>query len=375
MNRERIVALLDRARAQGLECIVIMPGPNLRYLTGLVMHLSERPTMLFFPVFGEPFVVCPAFEAERITAGSGVTRLFPWGEEEGPAPVLRKALAGMGVGGGVMGVEYRYMRVLERELLAQSVDHGVTVMGGPAGNRGLRYEDVGLILADLRATKDEGELALLQKAATLVDAGCEAAHRFIRPGVTERQVAEHIEQELERLGAKPPYHIAVASGPRAAIPHAGATDRTLQEGELCWVDLVCRHEGYVADITRTYPVGQVEGQLREIFTLCLEAQARARAEARPGMTGAQVDAIARDHIAAGGYGEFFTHRTGHGLGLEGHEEPYIVGSNHRPLQVGQTFTIEPGIYLPGIGGVRIEDDVVLEADGARSLTRYQRELL
>lgn len=374
MNRERLARLIDRAKGAGLECIVMMPGPNLYYLTGLDMHLSERPTLLFFPVFGEPFGVCPAFEAERVSSQTGVTRIFPWGEEEGPLPALRKALATAGVGAGVLGVEYRYMRLLERELLAQSVTHPFSVMGGQGGH-GLQYEDVGLILADLRGTKDAGELILLQEAAALVDAGCKAAHEFIRPGVTEAQIADHMLRELEKLGVKHGAHIMVASGPRSAIPHAATTDRVLQEGELCWVDFVLQHKGYYGDITRTYPVGRVEGQLREAYLVCLEAQARAREQARAGMSGAQVDAIARTYISDRGFGAYFTHRTGHGLGLEGHEEPYIVGSNHRPLEVGQTFTIEPGIYIPGLGGVRIEDDVVLETTGSRSLTQYPRNLL
>ncbi|HWI65458.1 MAG TPA: Xaa-Pro peptidase family protein [Symbiobacteriaceae bacterium] len=373
MNEKRVARLVERARGQGLEAIVIMPGPNLYYLTGLEMHLSERPAMLFFPAHGEPFAFCPAFEAERVATGAGITKVFPWGEEEGPAPVLRRALAERGIGSGMLGIEYRYMRVLERELLAQAIADGPAVMG--KGGASLRYEDAGLILADLRMVKDEDELARMQKAAEIVDAGVKAAHAFIKPGVTEKQVAAYIEQELAKLGAEPPFEIMVASGPRSAIPHAATSDRVLQEGELCWVDFVWQYHGYTGDITRTYPVGKVEGKLAEIYQICLEAQAKARAEARPGMTGAQIDAIARDYIAARGYGPNFTHRTGHGLGLEVHEEPYVVGSNHRPFQVGNTFTIEPGIYIPGLGGVRIEDDVVLEPSGARSLTNYPRDLL
>lgn len=375
MNKERVARMIDRARGSGLECIVIMPGPNLSYLTGLDMHPSERPTLLFFPVFGEPFAVCPAFESERVTTQAGIAKIFAWGEEEGPLPALRKALTTAGIGAGVLGVEYRYMRLLERELLAQSVTHEFAIMGTHGAGRGLSYEDVGVILADLRATKDEAELARLQQAAALGDAGCKAAHEFIRPGVTEQQVADHIAGELEKLGARQPMHIMVASGPRSAVPHAATTDRVLQEGELCWVDFVCKFQGYYGDITRTYPVGRVEGRLLEAYQVCLEAQAKARREARPGMTGAQVDAIAREYITARGFGPYFTHRTGHGLGLEGHEEPYIVGSNHRPLEIGQTFTIEPGIYIPGLGGVRIEDDVVLEPGGVRSLTQYPRDLV
>jgi Xaa-Pro dipeptidase len=373
MHEGRVRSLLERAQSQGLEAIVIMPGPNMVYLTGLEMHLSERPAMLFFPVHGEPFAFCPAFEAERVTSGAGIAKVFPWGEEEGPLPVLRRALNTTGIGRGVLGIEYRYMRVLERELLAHAVAGLVSTMGGDGVQ--LRYEDAGPLLAELRMKKDPQELALMQQAAAIADAAVRAAHQFIRPGVTERQVAAYIEQELQKLGAEPPFDIYVASGPRSAIPHAGATDRVLQEGELVWVDFVCYYKGYVGDITRTFPVGKVTGRLAEIYQICLEAQAKARAEARPGMTGAQVDAIARSYIAAKGYGEYFTHRTGHGLGLEVHEEPYIVGSNHRPLEVGNTFTIEPGIYIPGLGGVRIEDDVVLEEGGARSLTQYPRDLL
>ncbi|HLN60335.1 MAG TPA: Xaa-Pro peptidase family protein [Symbiobacteriaceae bacterium] len=373
MNEKRVARMLERARSQGLEAVVIMPGPNMEYLAGLEMHVSERPALLFFPANGEPFAFCPAFEAERVSTGAGIKKVFAWGEEEGPGPVLKRALAATGIGEGVLGVEYRYMRVIERELLARAVESTPAVMAGEG--RSLRYEDAGLILADMRATKDEEELALMIEAAALVDAGVKAAHAMIKPGVTERQVRAYMEQELQKLGAEPPFEINIASGPRSAIPHAGTSDRALQEGELVWVDFWYNHKGYWGDITRTYPVGKVEGQLAEIFNVCLEAQAKARAEARAGMSGAQIDAIARDYITAKGYGQYFTHRTGHGLGMEVHEDPYIVGSNHRPLGVGSTFTIEPGIYIPGLGGVRIEDDVVLEKDGARTITQYPRDLL
>lgn len=368
MYQQRVSHLIERARDQGLEAVVIMPGPNLLYLTGLDYHLSERPAFLVYPVEGEPFAFCPGFEAERVTKGTGVTRCFAWGEEEGPGPVLDRALAEIGLGGGLLGVEYRYMRVLERELLAHAVEQSSPAVGG------LRYADAGSILAQLRMQKDAAELAVLQEAAAFADAGVKAAHSFIKPGVTELAVAAYMEQELQKIGAIAPFHIAVASGPRSAIPHAGPTDRVLQEGELLWIDFVYQHKGYVGDITRTYPVGKITGKANEIYQVCLDAQAKARAEARPGMSGAQIDAIARDYITVKGYGEYFTHRTGHGIGLEVHEEPYIVGTNHEPIVVGNTFSIEPGIYIPGFGGVRIEDDVVMEEEGVRSLTQYSRDL-
>lgn len=362
MHTQRVANLIEQAKAQGLEAVVIMPGPNAYYLTGIDFHLSERTTLLFFPVDGEPFAFCPKFEAVRVKEGAGIQKVFAWGEEEGPQPVLKDALALTGIGKGTLGIEYRYMRVWERELLATAL---------PA----LRYENADPILAALRGVKDAEELALMQRAAEIVDAGVKAAHEIIKPGVTEAEVEAYMTKELEKLGVKPPLEIMVASGPRSAVPHAGTTDRVLQEGELVWVDFVAFHEGYVGDITRTFPVGKVEGKLAEIYQVCLDAQAKARAEARPGMSGAQIDAIARDYITSKGYGEYFTHRTGHGIGLEVHEEPYIVGSNDRPLAVGATFTIEPGIYVPGLGGVRIEDDVVLTEDGAKALTQYPRNLL
>lgn len=183
-----------------------------------------------------------------------------------------------------------------------------------------------------------------------------------------------MEQELARLGFEGPFHASIASGPRSAVPHAGTTDRVLQAGEVVWMDFGCQYKGYKGDITRTFPVGKVTGKLADIFRICLEAQARVRSDVRPGMSGAQVDAIARAYIAARGYGPQFTHRTGHGLGLEVHEEPYIVGSNHQPLPAGTTFTVEPGIYLPGLGGVRVEDDVLMTESGLESLTQYPRDL-
>ncbi|MFO7173271.1 MAG: Xaa-Pro peptidase family protein [Bacillota bacterium] len=361
IHRQRVARVQDLARREGVAAVALMPGPNLFYLTGVRMHLSERPALLFVPAAGEPFGVCPGFEAERLRQ-AGVARLYPWGEEEGPLPAFRRALAESGLGGARLAVEYRQMRVLELELLR-------------AAAPGLSYTDAGPLMAALRSVKDEEEVARLQRAAALCDAGMAAAREAIRPGVTEAEVEAYIARALERLGARGPLEIMVASGPRSAIPHAATSDRVLQEGDLCWVDLVLTVDGYVGDITRTFPVGRATGQAREIYQVVLEAQAAARAAARPGITGAELDGVAREVIARRGYGEYFTHRTGHGIGLEVHEDPYVVGSNQQPLVPGNVVTIEPGIYIPGLGGVRIEDDVLITPEGARVLTQYPRDLL
>lgn len=362
MNRERIQRVQALAREQGLAALAIMPGPNLFYFTGLAYHVSERPALAFIPATGEPLAWCPGFEAERLQQ-AGLQRVFAWGEEEGPLPALLRAWQELGLGTGPLGVECLHMRVLELSLCQAAA--------GP----GLRHVDAGPLLARLRSVKDEQEVEHLQQAAALCDAGMAAAHRAIRPGARESDVAAAVARELETLGYRGDWHCLVASGPRSAVPHAGTTDRLMQDGELCWVDLVVDHAGYVGDITRTFPVGTVTGQAAAMYRVCLEAQARARAAARPGVSGAEIDAVARGYITEQGYGAYFTHRTGHGLGLEVHEEPYIVGGNHQPLVAGNAFTVEPGIYIPGLGGVRIEDDVVLTATGARVLTHYPRDLL
>ena len=204
--------------------------------------------------------------------------------------------------------------------------------------------------------------------------GADIARNLLTPGKRATEIALEIEWKLRQEGADRVY-MSLATGPDTAIPHAGTSSRVIESGDLAWLDLCVNVRGYWSDITRTYAIGGIPEELRRIYEIVLEAQERARLNAKPGMTGAQVDALAREVIAGHGYGHRFIHRTGHGLGLEIHEEPYIVATNHRPLPAGSTFTIEPGIYIPGKGGVRIEDDVVLTGEGARSLTQYPRNLL
>ncbi|MHB9145277.1 MAG: M24 family metallopeptidase [Symbiobacteriia bacterium] len=377
----RLQRLQELARERRLAALAIMPGPNLRYLTGMDMFLSERPALLLVPAAGEPLGVCPAFEADRFRQDTGVERVFGYTDEAGPDGAMAAALPGLvsasdtghasdagHTGGALWGLEYRQMRLLEREWLARALA-GV--------GQGLAYEDAGPLLAAQRMRKDKAELMTMQAAANLVDEGMRLARQAIRPGVSERAVAIAIAEGLRRAGLQGEAELLVASGPRAAVPHAEASERVMQDGELCWVDLVLRRDGYVADITRTFAVGSVAAvptELRRAYAAVQDAQARARTAARPGITGADVDAAARGPIAQAGFGERFTHRTGHGIGLDVHEEPYMVAGALMPLEAGMTFTIEPGIYIPGLGGIRIEDDVALVPGGAQVLTTYSRDL-
>lgn len=229
-------------------------------------------------------------------------------------------------------------------------------------------------MKDLRMVKDEDELSNMQEAARLADLGADLAKKLLAPGKRATEIVLEIERQLKLEGAQA-VGMSLATGADTAIPHAGTGSRVIEPGDLAWLDLCANVNGYWSDITRTYAIGEISDELRRVYQIVVEAQQNARLKAKPGMTGAEVDALARDVIAAHGYGDKFIHRTGHGLGLEIHEEPYVVASNNNPLPVGSTFTIEPGIYLPGKGGVRVEDDVVLTPEGIKSLTKYPRNLL
>lgn len=361
MHRERIARLQQALKSERLACALIVPGPNLFYLTGLRMRMSERITMFVVPAAGEPVFIAPRLEAEKIREYTGVKDVFDYVDEAGPITAAERALAGLHVRGGRVGAEYRYMRLLERDLIERAA--------APLG-----FRDIGAHIAEMRMVKDAEELAAMQRAAAIVDIGAAAAKAAIAPGVTEREVAAAVERAMLAAGAEAVPFNTILTGPNGALPHGLTGDRPIREGDLVICDIGAEYKGYVADITRTYPCGKPEPKLVEIYRVVYEAQKNCREKVRAGMSGAQIDALARTVIARAGYGEYFIHRTGHGLGLEVHEEPYIVQTNTRPLSAGMTFTIEPGVYLPGIGGVRIEDDVVLTPDGCRVLTQSPREL-
>lgn len=227
----------------------------------------------------------------------------------------------------------------------------------------------------LRVRKDAAELRALQAAVDLLDECFAHVAALLRPGLTERQVAREVERYLRERGSETAFPSIVASGPNASMPHAVPTDRAIGRGEPITIDIGARVDGYCSDLTRTVCLGPAPDRLREVYALVLRAQEEAERRIRPGMTGRAADAIARDLIAAAGYGDAFKHGLGHGIGLEVHEPPWVsVARGDDPLEPGMVFSVEPGIYLPGWGGVRIEDLVLLEADGCRVLSRAAKQL-
>jgi Xaa-Pro dipeptidase len=360
--------LQNLARAQldvHVDLVAIVPGANLRYLTGLQMHTSERITLALFPVDGQPVFVLPALEAPRAEANLGIkASLYTYTDDQGPGPAFRQMAGALDLEAKVFGVEHLQMRVLELRQLEAHAPNAAFVDAGP-------------LLFGLRIVKDKQEIEALRRAAEVNEECFRQVMKHIQPGVTEQELAAVwqravLESENSQLSDLP---TIVASGPNGATPHGIASSRRLQKGDLVTIDAFLLVDGYFSDITRTYAVGEPDEELKRIYSIVQKANAAGRETIKPGIEAQEVDRATRQVIEKAGYGEYFIHRTGHGMGLEIHEEPNIVEGNDLLLKQGMVFTVEPGIYLPGKGGVRIEDDVVVTETGCETLTTLPRELI
>ncbi|MET3574787.1 Xaa-Pro peptidase family protein [Bhargavaea ullalensis] len=232
------------------------------------------------------------------------------------------------------------------------------------------------VIEKLRMYKTDEEAQVLRDAAKIADDAFSHIVKFIRPGITELDVSNELEFFMRRQGAtSSSFDIIVASGKRSALPHGVATNKVIEQGDMITLDYGALYNGYISDITRTVSVGEPPEELRKIYGIVLEAQKRALAALKPGMTGIEADAVARDYIKEHGYGEAFGHSTGHGIGLEVHEQPALSFRSDTKLEPGMAVTVEPGIYVPGLGGVRIEDDALITEGGAEVLTSSPKELI
>ena len=365
MSLQRIARLQEVARAEGFDCIAVMPGANMVYLTCLHFHLMERPTLALIPTEGDtPALVLGALEAAKPAAGPHRIgwQLFRFVDGTDPALAYNAAGQALNLAGKRIGVETLAMRVKEMRLLE-------------AAAPGARLDEADHIFARLRMVKDADELAALRSAVKITEDALHRTLEVIRIGMSEKQIAAELLVNLLKGGAENlPFEPIVIAGPNSALPHATAGDRPLQRGDLLLFDFGATIDGYHSDITRTFAVGEIDDEMKRVYGLVLKANEAGRRTAGPGMAGQDVDRATRKVIVDGGYGAYFTHRTGHGLGMDVHESPYVDEGNSTPFEPGNVVTIEPGIYLEGRGGVRIEDDVVITSGGAESLTTFPREL-
>ncbi len=232
------------------------------------------------------------------------------------------------------------------------------------------------LIESLRISKQDFEIELLRKACQITDQALSDVLKEVKAGVTEREVEIKLKNRMIELGADSTWErFIVASGPRGAMPHGMASDKVIEDGEMITFDIGCFYKGYSSDLTRTVSLGEPSEKMKEIYEVVYQAQKAAREAAKAGMTGKELDAVCRDYITSKGYGEYFKHGTGHGLGMDVHEDPRVSTINDKPLELGACVTIEPGVYITGIGGVRIEDDVILTEDGCIILNESPRELI
>lgn len=347
-----------------LDAVILNPGPTLTYLTGLQFHLMERPVVLFVTPDKDPVLVLPELELPKVDLFPYKVQAFAYGEIPSEwDDAFRKAAQALGLDGKRIGVEPRQLRLLEfRHVKA----------GAPEAE----YPDASDVLSQLRLKKDKAEVNAMRRAVKIAQDGLEAAIPLIKIDMTERELASELVMQLLKHGSDSelPFAPIVSSGPNGANPHASPSDRKLQAGDLLVVDWGAAYGGYISDLTRTFAVGEVDAECQKIHKIVQESNAAGRAAGKPGVPCADVDIAARGVIEKSGYGKFFTHRTGHGIGMEGHEDPYMRGDNMQLLEVGMAYTVEPGIYLPNRNGVRIEDNMVITEGGAESLSDMPREI-
>jgi len=348
----------------GLDAVILNPGPTQYYFSGLHLGLMERPMCLFMDAKKTPAIVLPELERQQLPlAGIELKPFFYGADVEQWTQAYKNAAEYMELDGKTIGIEPTRFRYLEMSYVQSAAPN-------------IKFTSAQELVAQLRMCKDATEKATMKAAIDISQTALLAALKNFKVGMTELEFSSELTMQMLITGGEnASFGAIVSGGPNSANPHAMPGDRPIQNGDLLVIDYGAMKGGYCADITRTFGIGKIEPEFEKIHKITQEANAAARAFAKPGVRAGDVDKAARDVIEAAGYGEYFTHRVGHGLGMEGHEPPYMHGANDLILKEGMTFTIEPGIYLPERGGVRVEDDVILTADGCESLSTLPRELI
>lgn len=353
-------------REQGIDALMLTGGTSMVYFTGIQWGNSERLLAAFIPATGRPFLVTPKFEEERameqVALGpmQGTADVYPWEEHEDPYAVIATALRARGLTTATIACE---------ETVRFQFTYGVTNL--PA----VKVVDGTPVTAGCRMVKDAHELALMRHASAVTLKAYEAAWKSLREGMTQDEFGRLVSQAHSRLGYSGSAGVQV--GKFSALPHGSATPQVIREGSILLIDGGCKVEGYSSDISRTFVLGRPTQKMKDVFEIEFRAQTAALRTARPGLPCEAVDAAARKVIVDAGYGpdyKYFSHRVGHGMGMDGHEWPYLVRGNTRLLEPGMVFSDEPGIYIPGEFGIRLEDDMVITETGAELFTPQSESL-
>lgn len=353
MTGKRLAAVQAALRERGIGALLVSVGSDLPYLTGYRAMPLERITALVVPAVGDSALFVPELEAPRVDTFVDVR---PWGETDDPFDRIVAALPDRGTIAVGDQMWAAFLIAFQDRL------------------PGVRFVDAEPLMAPLRMIKDIGEIAALRDAAHAVDGVADHLSTVRFTGRTERDMSRIVSDLVLASGHESVSFAIVAAGRNGASPHHEASDRLIRSGDAVVVDFGGRMRGYGSDTTRMYCVGEPPGGFDEAYAVLGRAQSAAVESVRPGTTAEEIDAAARSIISDAGYGEFFIHRTGHGIGLDAHEQPYIVQGNLEPIRAGMAFSIEPGIYVPDRWGMRIEDIVVVVDGGVERLNRSSRKL-
>lgn len=361
MERQgRIEKARELMREQRIDALMLTGGTSMEYFTGIRWGLSERLLAAVIPVRGAAFLITPKFEEERAMEQAHLGPLgrdadvMAWEEHENPYALLQKGLASRGLSTATIGVEETV-----RFVFADGAAHvpGVAVVSGTP------------ITAGCRMIKDAHELALMRHASAVTLLAYEAAYRSLQEGMTQDDFARLVQLAHQQLGYTGSAGVQV--GKYSALPHGSAAPQIVREGSILLIDGGCKVEGYSSDISRTFVLGKATQRMKDVFEIEHRAQSAALAAAKPGVACEVVDAAARKVVVDAGFGPdytYFSHRVGHGMGMDGHEWPYLVRGNTMPMRPGMVFSDEPGIYIPGEFGIRLEDDMVITENGAELFT-------
>jgi Xaa-Pro dipeptidase len=363
-------ARLEKARRlmteQKIDALMLAGGTSMEYFTGMKWGNSERLLAVVIPAKGAPFLVTPKFEEERALEQATMGPLgkeatvYAWEEHENPYEFFAKGLKDRGLSTATIGVEETVRFQFSDG--AAHIPQVRTTSGTP-------------ITGGCRIYKDAHELALMRHASAVTLKAYEAAYKSLKEGMTQDDFEDLVQLAHRRLGYSGSAGVQV--GKYSALPHGSATPQTVQEGSILLIDGGCKVEGYSSDISRTFVLGKATQRMKDVFEIEFKAQSAALAAAKPGVPCEAVDAAARKVIVDAGFGpdyKFFSHRVGHGMGMDGHEWPYLVRGNTLPLAPGMVFSDEPGIYIPGEFGIRLEDDMVITENGAELFTPQSESL-
>ncbi len=356
----RLQAATSSLRGAGIDALLVTPGADLRYLVGYDAKPLERLTCLVVPANSEPIMVVPALE-ELAALASPLADLgleiLTWGETDDPIALVARRLSSAQV------------VALDDHMWAEKVLRFRSAMPNA------QQVPAGSIIGPLRIRKDVEEIASLVAAGAAIDSVHERVSEMLRPGRSEREVGRDIHDAILEAGHAHVDFVIVASGPNGASPHHDVSDRVIREGDAVVIDIGgTMPDGYCSDSTRTYAVGEPDPDFLRMYSILHEAQKAAVESVKPGMTCEAVDAVARDLMSEAGIGDLFIHRIGHGIGLQSHEEPYLVSGNSQVLEAGMAFSIEPGFYLEGRFGARIEDIVICTDEGVQPVNHRPHHL-